>query len=552
MSEQLPKNNLRTVEAAQRYPGYPSHHLVLNEEDVTILDGISLPEGPWQMNDTDHPTEPESQAFVAAGYTIDAHGRPLHPKFSEMVTNENVGLVTGKGRYWNWGPNFTADPIVITSAAEPRVLLIKRGDTGVWALPGGFVDPEDVTAVDAARRELREEASLDLNNEVIEVYRGIVDDARTTAHAWPETAAYLFTVAHQTPVKGSDDAIEARWIRLADLDQSLFGSHAFLIERAIEHLPANSLTPIRAMLEKPKESLTIELIEAGHMAYDHLFIYDGTSALFAKEHVADRFDDPAREAHSRQYLAKEATLYEHLAQHGFEHIPERVAIRDDTLLAMDALKVSDGWQWRAPHDEAFDRYVTDILLALKQLKAVPSPINPSYHSHIEPSHTTFWKEGWDAIDDTSLSSITERMRSLSETWCTEQRLDVEKLIDQLSEIRTYSETISKTPELVMAHNDARQSNIAWHPEKGVRLVDWSWGDNAASGADSTMFLVDLAKSGFDVTDYLDEINRDQLIVLIGFWLAHSIWQTRDGSTVVREQQVASAVAAHKLWQQLAP
>jgi len=98
----------------------------------------------------------------------------------------------------------------------------------------------------------------------------------------------------------------------------------------------------------------------------------------------------------------------------------------------------------------------------------------------------------------------------------------------------------------MAHNDARQSNIAWHENEGVRMVDWSWADPAPEHADTTMFLVDLAKSGHDVTPYMYSINKEYLVTLIGFWLAHSIWETRDGSTTVREQQVASAVAAYQL------
>lgn len=38
-----------------------------------------------------------------------------------------------------------------------QLLLIKRGDTGEWALPGGFVDPADQSLEEAARRELMEE-----------------------------------------------------------------------------------------------------------------------------------------------------------------------------------------------------------------------------------------------------------------------------------------------------------------------------------------------------------------------------------------------------------
>jgi len=39
---------------------------------------------------------------------------------------------------------------------------------------------------------------------------------------------------------------------------------------------------------------------------------------------------------------------------------------------------------------------------------------------------------------------------------------------------------------------------------------------------------------------------DHAITLIGFWLAHSIWQPRDGDETVRIQQIASAAAAYEL------
>ena len=43
-------------------------------------------------------------------------------------------------------PAVTADCIVITKEAEPKVLLIERGDDpfkGCWAFPGGFMDMDE-------------------------------------------------------------------------------------------------------------------------------------------------------------------------------------------------------------------------------------------------------------------------------------------------------------------------------------------------------------------------------------------------------------------------
>lgn len=48
---------------------------------------------------------------------------------------------------------------VVLTDSEGRVLLIRRGDTGEWALPGGTLEWGE-SVRDCARRELREEAGV--------------------------------------------------------------------------------------------------------------------------------------------------------------------------------------------------------------------------------------------------------------------------------------------------------------------------------------------------------------------------------------------------------
>jgi ADP-ribose pyrophosphatase YjhB (NUDIX family) len=227
------------------YPGYPEFYdrLVASPDALRTTEGeLVINPGPWEVNThanrvgmNEPPTPEETRKFQDMGLEIDFYGRPVHPWFEDMVGDTEIGVVTGKGAYWGWGPNKTVDPIVIQ---EGHILLIKRGDTGNWALPGGFIDGEELINV-AGRRECQEETGLELpvtiQPEVI--YQGPVTDTRTTVNAWPETTALLYRLPDgPLPfVRGADDAVQAAWFPLETaMEAQLFGSHQYLVQQAAE------------------------------------------------------------------------------------------------------------------------------------------------------------------------------------------------------------------------------------------------------------------------------------------------------------------------------
>ena len=139
-------------------------------------------------------------------------------------------------------PAVTADCIVITREAEPKVLLIQRGDQpfkGGWAFPGGFMNMDETTEQCAIReleeetcaiRELEEETGLRLSNvHQIGAYSKVDRDPRGRTI----TVAYLAIIDEPIAVTGQDDAAKAEWWPLSDLPHLAF-DHYDIMQDAIQ------------------------------------------------------------------------------------------------------------------------------------------------------------------------------------------------------------------------------------------------------------------------------------------------------------------------------
>jgi 8-oxo-dGTP diphosphatase len=128
-------------------------------------------------------------------------------------------------------PAVTADIVLVTREAAPRVLLIRRKHdpfAGCWALPGGFVD-EGETLLAAARRELREETGLEVGD--LEQLHAFGDPGRDP-RGWTVSVAFLGRVDAGTLVpRAEDDAVEVGWVSLAEPPPLAF-DHAKILERA--------------------------------------------------------------------------------------------------------------------------------------------------------------------------------------------------------------------------------------------------------------------------------------------------------------------------------
>ena len=144
-------------------------------------------------------------------------------------------------------PTFvTTDAVVICSG---HVLLVKRRvdpGKGNWAVPGGFLDP-DQRIIDSMIRELQEETKIKIPEKVL---RGSIKDKHEFDHPQRSlrgrtvTHAYLLEVAPDNDgslptVKGSDDAEKAKWFPISDIDfirDRLFEDHADIITYFVARL----------------------------------------------------------------------------------------------------------------------------------------------------------------------------------------------------------------------------------------------------------------------------------------------------------------------------
>jgi bifunctional NMN adenylyltransferase/nudix hydrolase len=165
------------------------------------------------------------------------------PHYAEMVAEQRSN--EEENAKWEGAPY----PVIFTTVdsvvrAAGHVLLVRRKNRpgkGLWALPGGFLDPHE-RLLTSAIRELHEETSIGIPAETLKrrLKDVIVFDhpdramrARTITHAH-----YFELKDERLPqVEGSDDAAAAEWIPIASLpsmEDQLFEDHFHILDEFLE------------------------------------------------------------------------------------------------------------------------------------------------------------------------------------------------------------------------------------------------------------------------------------------------------------------------------
>lgn len=131
-------------------------------------------------------------------------------------------------------PAVTTDCVIFGQGeGDLKVLLVKRGNEPfkeMWALPGGFLNPDE-TAEEGALRELSEETGLtDVKVEQLFTFSDPKRDPRDRVIS----IAYMAVMKLQD-VKGEDDASEAKWFPLKEIPSLAF-DHELILNKALERL----------------------------------------------------------------------------------------------------------------------------------------------------------------------------------------------------------------------------------------------------------------------------------------------------------------------------
>lgn len=139
--------------------------------------------------------------------------------------------------------NAPYEPIFVTvdavvSCADHILLVQRAGELGrgLWALPGGFLDPEE-RILQSAIRELKEETQIGLRDEDLVRSlkdRSFFDHPQRSLRGRTITFAHHFDLgmSRLPQVQGADDAKLAKWVPIADLpayEAKLFEDHFVIL-----------------------------------------------------------------------------------------------------------------------------------------------------------------------------------------------------------------------------------------------------------------------------------------------------------------------------------
>ncbi|WP_424951654.1 NUDIX hydrolase N-terminal domain-containing protein [Deinococcus sp.] len=148
----------------------------------------------------------------------------------------DLPLAEYQGDLGHISPLNGADAVVIR---DHQILLIRRRDSGLWAMPGGLVDVGD-TLAGAAVRELREETGL-LGRATR--YLGYFDLRRVGSHLRFQMFHHAFLIEAQGEPGPSNETLDAAFFAPDALPELHF-EHRVMVPRLLALLHSGEASPL--------------------------------------------------------------------------------------------------------------------------------------------------------------------------------------------------------------------------------------------------------------------------------------------------------------------
>lgn len=142
----------------------------------------------------------------------------------------------------------TPYPVIFTTTDalvrwHDDILLIKRKDypgKGLWALPGGFLEPDE-TLFSGCLRELLEETQLAVDDNTLKnspVKHEVFDDPKRSTRGRVITHCYYFDISRlpeRPEVQAAGDAQYAEWVSIDTVARNkMFEDHYFIIQSLLQ------------------------------------------------------------------------------------------------------------------------------------------------------------------------------------------------------------------------------------------------------------------------------------------------------------------------------
>jgi 8-oxo-dGTP pyrophosphatase MutT (NUDIX family) len=236
------------------FAGMPGVEIDVEARRVVLPRERNGEKAPWHIQDHSNraghalnneilwrPTAPVPAAVSARyhrlGFWLDQYDEAVPRAAIEMLTDPDIGALTGMGSAWDKPFNWSGDFVVALREAPEedwQIPMTKRQDgtryDGTWGFPGGWRQTDE-SLLQAARREFSEEMGIPEDalggpGDAEELRKGLLIGAAATAHTMSINGLYIYILQgdaakafRDRPLQASSESYAVGLKTLSELGQ---------------------------------------------------------------------------------------------------------------------------------------------------------------------------------------------------------------------------------------------------------------------------------------------------------------------------------------------